>query len=195
MAADSTRVRHEYDELSAVYDRRWRRYVDRTIAGTLRRVAIQAGESILDVGCGTGALLDRVAAAKRTGVDLSLAMLARARVRDCGCLVAGDAQRLPFCDSTFDVAVSTSSFHFWPAPSLALAEIHRVLRPRGRLVVTDWCDDFLACRLYERLRRRNVYSTAECARLLADAGFAIDEVDRYKVSWLWGMMTVSASRA
>ena len=195
MAADSTRVRDEYDALSAEYDRRWRRYVDRTIAGTLRRVSLLPGEAILDVGCGTGALLDRLPEAKRRGVDLSLAMLARARSRSCGCLAAGDAERLPFAGESFDVAVSTSSFHFWSAPSGALAEIHRVLRPRGRIVVTDWCDDFLACRLYKRVRRGNVFGSGECVRLLESAGFTITHVDRYKVSWLWGVMTVSAIRA
>lgn len=189
-------VRSEYDELSAEYDRRWRKYVDRTISATLRRVAVSPDESILDVGCGTGALLARVVARRLMGVDLSLAMLALARWRAGPIVVAGDAEQLPFRDGSFDVAVSTSSLHFWPSPPRSLAEMRRVLRPGGRLVVTDWCDDYLACRVFHRFLRGDsrVYGSEEFERLLAEAGFSAMRVDRYRISWLWGIMTVSATR-
>ena len=77
----------------------------------------------------------------------------------------------------------------------------RVLRPNGRLVVTDWCDEYLACRVCDgwlRLFSRTyfrTYSRRSCARLLRENGYSVTRVDRYKISWLWGLMTATAARS
>ena len=76
----------------------------------------------------------------------------------------------------------------------------RVLRPTGALVLTDWCDDYFACRicnLYLRLTNRAFYKTyrqAECLELLKVAGYEVQSFERYKISWLWGLMTAVARR-
>ena len=70
------------------------------------------------------------------GCDFSRGMLAQARARGGALYLAhGDAQRLPFADGSFDAVVSTEAFHWFPEPALALAGFHRVLAPRGRLLV------------------------------------------------------------
>lgn len=196
-------IRDEYDRLAASYDDRWHRYIDLTARETLERAAIVAGEKLLDAGCGSGALLRQALSrnARAAGVDLSVAMLAEAR-RDPGgrgWLIAGDAECLPIRSSTFDIAVSLSSFHLWPEPLHGLQELRRVLRPGGRLVLTDWCDDFLACRLCDIFLRwrghpaQKIYTAEECDRLLRRAGFHVERIEKYKVSWLWGVMTAQAS--
>lgn len=171
---------------------------------TLDRLGLAGHERVLDVGCGTGTLLSAVQsrspAAALTGVDLVPAMIAIARTKvspNVG-LVAANAEALPFCDGSFDVVASTSSFHFWGQPDLALAEVARVLVRGGRLVVTDWCDDFLACRAYDVVLRlvdaahRRAYGAGECERFLRRCGFEVERIERYKLDWLWGMMTVRA---
>jgi len=71
----------------------------------------------------------------------------------------------------------------------------RVLKPGGHLVITDWCDDYLACRIcnvYLRLTNRAYYKTyreTECRELLAEAGHPGATIERYKINWLWGLMT------
>ncbi len=76
----------------------------------------------------------------------------------------------------------------------------RVLRPNGRLVVTDWCDDYVACRicdLWLRLFNRahfRTYGEKQCRQLLEQAGFTAVRVDRYKINWLWGLMTAAAQK-
>jgi ubiquinone/menaquinone biosynthesis C-methylase UbiE len=114
----------------------------------LRALATDACARVLDVGCGTGRLAERMREAgpvrSVVGVDFSAGMLAQARERlgsgrasPAGptALVRGDATRLPFADAAFDAAVSTEAFHWFPDQDVALAEIHRVLRPGGRLLL------------------------------------------------------------
>ncbi|HZF09560.1 MAG TPA: methyltransferase domain-containing protein [Thermoanaerobaculia bacterium] len=197
-------VRQTYDRLAAVYDRRWARYIRATTRATLARLALRPGEQLLDLGCGTGALLRELvlesAAPRLCGVDLSLAMLAcaRASLPPAVPLALGDVGALPYPSGSFDVVVSISSFHYWPHPEEALQEIRRVLRPGGRLVITDWCADFLACRICEWIVRRfdhahqRIYGKARCRQLLEAAGLAEVAVESYSAPWPWGMMTATA---
>jgi len=200
-------VRGSYTGLAARYDERWARYVEGSIAETLRRLDLAPGQSVLDVGCGTGVLLRAIQrvdpAARVQGVDLTLAMLrVAARKLDARAgLAVADATALPFAAASFDRVVSTSSLHYWTDPVAGLREMARVARPDGRVLVTDWCDDFLACWLCDRALRlvdrtyRRAYGGRECRRLLEDAGLRVERIDRYKIDWLWGLMTARASRA
>lgn len=109
----------------------------------LRALAAEPCARVLDVGCGTGRLAARLVEAPSVlmvvGLDFSAGMLEQARARlasaEATALVRGDATRLPFADAAFDAAVSTEAFHWFPDQDAALAEIRRVLRPGGRLLL------------------------------------------------------------
>ncbi len=101
---------------------------------------------ILDIGCGTGRfaarLLKRQPAARVWGLDLSPGMLGRCRQRGRALggrlqVVQGDSERLPFADDTFDAVTCAHSFHHYPRQQTVLREMHRVLRPGGRLLIVD----------------------------------------------------------
>ena len=155
---------------------------------------------------GTGALLYHLSLsypqARLFGIDAVPEMLAVARRRlpPNVQLREGWAELLPFEDNQFDVVVSCSTFHYIRQPLLALREIDRVLRPGGQFTVTDWCDDYLACRicdLYLRLFNRahfKTYGERECVRLLKETGFTEVTFERYKINWLWGLMTARATK-
>lgn len=199
-------VLEEYSKLAPEYDRRWAFYIEATVGNTLRRLNAAGTERILDVGCGTGVLLARLARHHPpellVGIEPVDAMRARARERLPGEveLRSGWAQALPFGDREFDVVVSCNMFHYVREPARALAEMHRVLRPGGRLVLTDWCDDYWSCRICDwYLRLVNpayyrAYGSRECAERLAEAGFGGIDLERYKINWLWGLMTARGSR-
>jgi ubiquinone/menaquinone biosynthesis C-methylase UbiE len=191
----------EYAKAAERYDEKWAFYVEATTRETLRRTPMTPSSRVLDVGCGTGELLRRLRAkfpdAMLAGLDPVAEMLAVARDKLSGKedLRVGYADSLPWPGATFDIVVSCNMFHYITHPLAALAEMARVIRPGGALVLTDWCDDYLACRvcnLYLRLTNRAFYRTyrqAECLALLHSAGFTEIKFERYKINWLWGLMT------
>ena len=194
----------EYAKAAKHYDEKWAFYLEATTRETLRRLPLTAASRVLDVGCGTGELLRRVRAnvpdAALAGLDPVPEMLdvARDKLSGRADLRVGYAERLPWDAGTFDVVVSCNMFHYISHPLAALREIARVLRPAGALVLTDWCDDYFACRicnLYLRLTNRAFYKTyrqAECLELLKVASYEVQSFERYKISWLWGLMTAVA---
>lgn len=107
---------------------------------------------LLDIGCGTGTFARRVLKEHRSaevwGVDFSRKMI-RAGVHhseDCDSrirFVQADSEALPMADDSFDVVTCSNSFHHYPNQSAAVTEMHRVLRPGGRLLIVDGYRDRL----------------------------------------------------
>jgi ubiquinone/menaquinone biosynthesis C-methylase UbiE len=174
----------------------WARRYDRSMAQSLffdpvqRSVVriigprIPLSGAVLDVGCGTGRLLNRLSIArpdaKLVGLDRSLGMVeAMRRLRPQLAVARGTAEALPHGDGVFDVVLTTVSFHHWEkAPSLA--EVHRVLQPGGTLALTDVSVDDLPSRpswLWAHLRRNvsDMPTLDERAGMLEAAGFRVVE--------------------
>lgn len=125
-----------YDQFAASYETRrhhgYHLLVDELEAGLLLPHA--AGRDVLEVGCGTGLILDRVAKVARTavGMDLSAGMLARSIERRLR-VVQAEATALPFADGSFDLTCSFKVLSHVPRLDRALAEMARVTRPGGRV--------------------------------------------------------------
>ncbi len=94
----------------------------------------RAGESVLDIGCGTGYFTRRFAlaadAGEVVGLDCDAAAVRYAASQDSTAYVLGDAQRLPFADRSFDLVVAVTAVCFVDEPRLAVAEMLRVARRR-----------------------------------------------------------------
>jgi SAM-dependent methyltransferase len=107
----------------------------------LRRVGLERGQRVLDIGCGVGAFLRLVAGrgARPYGLDASdaLAELARTRVPDADVRV-GEMENLPYEDDTFDLVTGFNSFFFANDIVAALREAGRVAKPGAAVVIQVW---------------------------------------------------------
>lgn len=122
------------DVLSAGRTRSWR-------TATVAAVDPQPGQRVLDVAAGTGTSTEPLAAAGALAVpcDFSLGMLRTGRQRLPALpFVAGDALRLPFADATFDAVTISFGLRNLVDPLSGLAELRRVTRPGGRLVICEF---------------------------------------------------------
>ena len=148
------------------------------VEDALLGLAVEGGGRLLDIGTGTGRVLELLAPHYRAalGIDASKAMLALARTRlakpglsHCAVRLA-DMYRLPLADGSFDTAVLQMVLHYAEDPAGAVAETARVLAPGGRLIVVDLAphtrDDLLA----KRAHRWPGFSDSAIHRLLTDSG-------------------------
>ncbi|RFF27437.1 MULTISPECIES: class I SAM-dependent methyltransferase [unclassified Wenzhouxiangella] len=110
-----------------------------------RRLDLNPGERVLDVACGSGqvALLAAASGAKVTGVDLAPVWIEQARARAASAGLeaqfdVGDAEDLPYEDEGFDLTISLIGAMFAPRPERVTAELLRVTRPGGRIVLGNW---------------------------------------------------------
>src|SRR5919108_5911347 len=111
---------------------------------------VRAGQSVLDVGCGTGVAAITAAriGARVRGVDLTPELLERARENARIANVEidfreGDVEALPLDDGEFDVVLSHYGHMFAPRPDVAIAEMLRVLKPGGTIAFTTWPPELL----------------------------------------------------
>jgi ubiquinone/menaquinone biosynthesis C-methylase UbiE len=173
-----------YDFLAFLFTRgRERRLRERM----MQLARLDAGDRVLDVGCGTGTLA--IAARKRVGsagavfgIDASPAMVARATSKSARAgsdvtFSTAFVEALPFPDARFDVVFSTLMLHHLPRPvrRQCAAEIRRVLKPRGRLLVVDFGRPQARHGILAHFHRHGHVDFADVRAMLTDAAFTVTD--------------------
>ena len=155
--------------------------VERALSALIPKGSVRA---LLDIGTGTGRILQLFADSVESGlgIDLSREMLALARanleragIRNCHVRQA-DMYRLPLADSSVDAAVFHQVLHFAADPTHALVEAARVLRPAGRIVIIDFAPHALEFLRAEHAHRRLGFGDDEVRAWLIEAGLTPGEI-------------------
>ena len=209
-------VCQEYNRLAPIYDRRWRNYINSSLSFLVNFADIPSEASILDLACGTGELakllLEQNPQQQITGVDISEAMLEIARNKlDAYPNVSlhnASVTSLPFDDNSFDLVICANAFHYFASPQLALAEMKRVLtpkgtasdifKPEGEVMILDWCRDYWVLKICDRIFRfidpayQHCYTQAQLNQLLKAAGFDVVKDSKVRLGIIWELMAITA---
>lgn len=176
----------------------------------LSHIQVRSADTVLDIGCGGGMTLRRLAAmahdGKVYGVDFSDTSVAASRRTNASAIDKGrvnvqqaSVSKLPFPDSTFDVVTAVETHYYWPDLEADMREVLRVLKPGGTFIVIAEAYkggkyDALLRRM-ENVRRYMSYAhltIAEHTELLSKAGFS--DVQPFE-QWEKGWMCVTGRRA
>ncbi len=169
-----------FSENAPHWDRIRSLYIDEREVETalMEIVAATAPRDLLDIGTGTGRMIEVLAprVGQALGIDQSREMLAVARVNleragtSNGMVRLGDMYQLPLPDASFDAVVIHQVLHYADRPAVAIAEAARVLRPGGVLVVVDFAPHVLEFLRDEHAHRRLGFADGEVAEWCRDAG-------------------------
>jgi ubiquinone/menaquinone biosynthesis C-methylase UbiE len=192
-------VREEFERAAPVFARRTAGRFDHLDVPAFSRV--RPGETVIEVGAGTGNFLSLFApvASRLVACDLTPGMLRVAREGNPRMLlVAGNGARLPFDDGSIELVTSAHAMHHIPEPVPVLREMRRVTRPEGRVLVVDLAapeDPDEAARADEVMTIRDPshatsLTVGALREALTEAGLKVTDervVDRRgKVSnWMW----------
>jgi ubiquinone/menaquinone biosynthesis C-methylase UbiE len=140
-------------------------------------------KKVLDVGCGTGEFVYKLAEYFKKyevhGIDLSKEMINKASNKsgfENAKFEIGDVENMPYPDNTYDIITCSHSFHHYPNKDKAMAEMYRILKPNGRVMIVDGCRDVFFGRvifdIVERMEKHVYHLFAEEFRkLFRDTGF------------------------
>ena len=177
-----------YDALAPGYDRLHRQEQQRKLNGLLPKLSIPQDAWFLDVGCGTGVSFPIVKCAYQFGLDPAIELLKRVpkTTQAFGSVVNGQGERLPFRSSSFDFVLCLTAFHNFDNPTSGLAEMRRVCKEDGTIIVTvlkklkmtTTCCDLIKASLNVRMELEEFHDFMYiCDNKPAEAGLAENKVE------------------
>ena len=155
---------------------------------------------ILDIGCGSGRVVDiltqKASSGKVFGIDYSADMVDVSRQANADrvasgqvSIVEGNVAELPFEDESFDTVTAFETIYFWPDPANDLKEVRRVLRPGGQLLIGNEMYDAPAFRERNerctKLLNMLLWTPDQLSDLVTEAGFSIAQCEtKEEKNWL-----------
>jgi ubiquinone/menaquinone biosynthesis C-methylase UbiE len=159
---------------------------------------------LLDIGCGTGPMVQLIAnefpVAHLTGLDLTPRMIEVAQAKNLpnATFVVGDAEDLPFSDNSFDTVICANSFHHYPNPQAFFNGVARVLVPGGRLILRDYTATGLAAWFANHVEMPlanlighgdvGMRTTDEVRAMAKEAGLSVEAIERQRKFRLQAVM-------
>ena len=164
----------------------------------LKEIDKQDWYSVLDAGCGTGAVIElleqKYPDKHYTGIDISSKMIEVAKKKNIAnaTFVQGDCEELPFLDNSFDVVICSQSFHHYTRPQMFFNSVSRVLKPNGRLILRDmttanpallWFFNYIEMPLINHIAHKgdvHVYNRREIEILCKNSGMALTKYENHR---------------
>jgi ubiquinone/menaquinone biosynthesis C-methylase UbiE len=127
-----------YDQTAWIYDQRYREIQEEKYRSIISRIKFKKGDLILDAGCGTGMLLEKIPSKQRViGVDFSLEMIGVARKKIMNSnVIRADLKCLPFKDKTFSKVFGVTVLQNIKNPQRTVKEIARIVQKRGSAILS-----------------------------------------------------------
>jgi ubiquinone/menaquinone biosynthesis C-methylase UbiE len=188
-----------FNRWATTYDRHW---MQRLIFNPIQRSVLQVAAeqvgspgAILDVGCGTGKLLKsargRFPGARLVGVDAAIEMVKFAQRSDPDDTIEfrqATAEDLPFPNTSFDLVLSTMTFHHWHDQPRGAAQVARVLAPGGRWLLADFVASGFMRPVRALLKIHQFPDRSHLQSMLSQAGLRV--VKEQRISRLGGQVAV-----
>ena len=206
--SDNDSTIKQYKKLAKSYNFRFPSYL-KVITDKVAAIAnITPGDRVLDLGCGTGELIFRLAqeypaTGELVGIDISEEMLKRAKSKldsfKAVSLHSGNIEQISYPDEYFDLIVSSGVMHYVRNPKNMIKEALRVLRPRGRFLLIDMAQESLTTRISSLFRRITdpgtvqFYSLHSVSELLSSQGFKIRSSKLFKAG-IFGLYLIEAEK-
>lgn len=220
-------IMKEYKDMASWYDWFWKSYTTATLREPLNQVLsdINLTNVLVDVASGTGEFLktlnDTLLSNNNTnrtwiGIEPSQQMLKQAEKKFSSCadnknvkFKLSPAEEIPLPDSFANCVVCTNAFHFFRNKDQALKEMSRILKDDGKIVITDWCNDYWIVKMYHFMeclrwnwRYKDKYpgplTKLELFDKVQSAGFDSLTLSTYRVKvfsiFSWGMQTITATK-
>lgn len=198
--------RQHFNRIASTYDTNYEGQMAAALHDSvLQKLDMSVYRSVLDIGCGPGTVLSLISMkgdVELHGIDLSPEMIriAQDRLGGRADIRLGDSETLPWDKNSFDVIISIASFHHFPTPKKSLAEIHRVIKPEGYVIIAD-ISSFSPLRQLENLLFYisrflpiyrggdfRLYSESEFCKLLEECRFNSIKWESIK----WGKVNLQA---
>lgn len=178
--------KRNFDKQAKIYDKSiYSMYPRKCYKYVIEEIQKKKFNKILDVGCGTGEILNTIATDKNNyyGIDLSEKMVNIAKGKNNSkniTYLVGDAEFLPFEDSTFDIIICVESFHHYPNPNAVIKEFYRILNNGGTLIICDMYRKAPLRQFYNFLMKIvntgdvKIYTKNEISKILENEKFIIE---------------------
>jgi len=197
-----------YDRFAKNYDARWARFSEITIAQALAHFSTNLShKTVLDIGCGTGTLIEKLLKehpeiGSVTGIDVSRSMMQQAEKKLKGNrkvkLIHQTGKTINLPAQSFDIVVSTNTFHYFINPRAKLQEMKQLIKNNGLLILEDYSKDSLLVKWFEWIIRfydswhQKAYTLEEAEQMVSHAGFTILQVAQFPIDVFWKGWVIQA---
>jgi ubiquinone/menaquinone biosynthesis C-methylase UbiE len=157
-----------YDQTAWIYDQRYREIQEEKYKSILSKITLHKGDLVLDAGCGTGMLMEKIASKHRVvGIDFSVRMIeiARKKIRNSN-FIRADLNNLPFRDQSFNKVFGVTILQNVKHPQRTVKEIARIIEDRGLAVLST---------LRKKSNKKKLVKLVEEAQLRGEETYEVSE--------------------